>query len=538
MRAFTEPLTQLQGYEELEQAVQKTEGVILVSGCIDAVKPHIVYSVHNGSGNRIIVTFHEQKAKELLEEYRFFDKNVAYYPAKDILFYQSDIRGNVLTSERINALKMMAEEKECTIITTFDGLMNPMPAPEKFIQAVKKISVGDTVELNGLTRHLVELGYEKNYQAETMGEFSVRGGIIDIFPLTEETPFRIELWGDEVDSIRSFDPESQRSIENLEEIYIYPACELVLTEEERRNGVARIQKEAEKTAEKFRKEMKTEEAYRIKSMADQIAEETMEYGITAGLDAYLSYFCEERVSLLDYLKKEDSIVFLDETVRTIERGQSTETEFSESMKQRLEKGYILPGQMRELFSYKEILAQINQRRCVAMVALDMKCNQLNIKDRIAIESRTVNPYNNSFELLVKDLKRYKKNGYRMILLSSSRTRAKRLAEDLMNEELPAFFEWLYDFEYVKLGLPRPDLVIYLDVDVETSLRRMKHRQEKTHTSADIHEKDIEYLKNCLRVADKAADYYGWTRIPFKKNGVEREIDEKHEEIYSIIKSAL
>ena len=74
MRAFTEPLTQLQGYEELEQAVQKTEGVILVSGCIDAVKPHIVYSVHNGSGNRIIVTFHEQKAKELLEEYRFFDK--------------------------------------------------------------------------------------------------------------------------------------------------------------------------------------------------------------------------------------------------------------------------------------------------------------------------------------------------------------------------------------------------------------------------------------------------------------------------------
>lgn len=181
MRAFTEPLTQLQGYEELEQAVQKTEGVILVSGCIDAVKPHIVYSVHNGSGNRIIVTFHEQKAKELLEEYRFFDKNVAYYPAKDILFYQSDIRGNVLTSERINALKMMAEEKECTIITTFDGLMNPMPAPEKFIQAVKKISVGDTVELNGLTRHLVELGYEKNYQAETMGEFSVRGGIIDIF---------------------------------------------------------------------------------------------------------------------------------------------------------------------------------------------------------------------------------------------------------------------------------------------------------------------------------------------------------------------
>ena len=109
---------------------------------------------------------------------------------------------------------------------------------------------------------------------------------------------------------------------------------------------------------------------------------------------------------------------------------------------------------------------------------------------------------------------------------------------LPDSELGGFFDWLYDFEYVKLGLPRPDLVIYLDVDVETSLKRMKHRQEKTNTTADIHEKDVAYLENCLRVADKAADFYGWTRIPFKKDGVERELEEKHEQIYSIIKNAL
>lgn len=109
---------------------------------------------------------------------------------------------------------------------------------------------------------------------------------------------------------------------------------------------------------------------------------------------------------------------------------------------------------------------------------------------------------------------------------------------LPDSKLGGFFDWLYDFEYVKLGLPRPDLVIYLDVDVETSLKRMKHRQEKTNTTADIHEKDVAYLENCLRVADKAADFYGWTRIPFKKDGAERELEEKHEQIYSIIKNAL
>ena len=446
MKTFTEPLLGLKEFENLEETLPKQKGVVQISGCIDAAKPHMIYGIHNGSGNRIIVTFQEQKARELWEEYRFFDPKAAYYPAKDILFYQSDIRGNVLTAERINALKRMAEEPFCTIITTFDGLMNPMPSPERFIASVTKIAVGDAVELEELTRHLVELGYEKNYQVQTSGEFSVRGGIIDIFPLTEENPFRIELWGDEVDSIRSFDSESQRSIENLTEVHIYPASELVLTEEERQAGIERIKEEAKKVAAKLRKEMKTEEAHRVKSAAEQIAEEAGELGISAGLDAYLSYFCEERVSLLDYFDQENTIVFLDETARSIERGMTTEKEFSESMKQRLEKGYILPGQMRELFRCKEILAKLNRRKCISLVALDMKTPHLEPVERMSVQTRTVNPYNNSFELLVKDLARYKKNGYRVVLLSSSRTRAKRLAEDLLAEDLNAFYS--DDFDHV------------------------------------------------------------------------------------------
>ena len=109
---------------------------------------------------------------------------------------------------------------------------------------------------------------------------------------------------------------------------------------------------------------------------------------------------------------------------------------------------------------------------------------------------------------------------------------------LPDEELPAFFGWLSDLEYGKMGLPKPDLVIYLEVDVETSLARMRRRQEKTHTSADIHEKDIAYLERCLRTADKAADFYGWTRIPFRVNGAERELEEKNEEIYRIIRRTI
>ncbi len=106
---------------------------------------------------------------------------------------------------------------------------------------------------------------------------------------------------------------------------------------------------------------------------------------------------------------------------------------------------------------------------------------------------------------------------------------------LSDEELPDFFAWLSDLEYNKMGLPEPDLVIYLDVDVETSLARMRRRQEKTHTTADIHEQDVAYLERCLRTADKAADFYGWTRIPYRIDDAERDVDEKNSEIYRIIR---
>ena len=109
---------------------------------------------------------------------------------------------------------------------------------------------------------------------------------------------------------------------------------------------------------------------------------------------------------------------------------------------------------------------------------------------------------------------------------------------LPDDELPGFFEWLSDLEYKKMGLPVPDLVIYLDVDLETSLRRMRRREQKNHTRGDIHETDTQYLARCLHTADMACRHYGWTRIPFLTDGAERDVDEKNAEIYRIILNAI
>ena len=181
-------------------------------------------------------------------------------------------------------------------------------------------------------------------------------------------------------------------------------------------------------------------------MADELTEEWGELSMYAGMDAFLSYFFDERVGLLDYFNPSDSLIFFDELTRCTEQGKLTETEFSESMKQRLAMGYILPGQMNGLFTEKEIVAKLEKYSCIALGALDNKANGLHQLGSYGIHCQSVSPYNNSFELLIKDLKRYKKNGYRVILLSGSRTRAKRLSEDITDQGITCFYTENYDHE--------------------------------------------------------------------------------------------
>lgn len=109
---------------------------------------------------------------------------------------------------------------------------------------------------------------------------------------------------------------------------------------------------------------------------------------------------------------------------------------------------------------------------------------------------------------------------------------------LTEDKLPDFFDWLYDLEYNRMGLPKPDLVLYLDVDVQTSLERMSQRRAEDGSTADIHEKDPAYLEKCLNLGHHAAAHYGWTMIDFKRDGEIRSLEEKHEEIYQIVKQVL
>lgn len=383
MKAFLTPLQGLAEFEQIKEKSKTNKGILQVSGCMESQKSHMMYGLSGIAPYRLILAEDERRAREIYEDYRFYDRKVYSYPAKDLLFFQADIHGNLLIRQRMKVIKALLEEKELTVVTSIDGCMDFLESLEKIKEQLIHYESDSTVDIEQLKNQLVALGYERVGQVEMPGQFSVRGGIVDIYCLTEENPWRIELWGDEIDSIRSFDPESQRSLENLEELTIYPAVE-------------------------------------------HIGDKDM-------------------VSFLDYFPEERTIIFLDEPNRLTEKGGAVEEEYRQSRMHREEKGSRnLPENW--LCSFEQLQKELNKRNCISVCALEPKQAGWKVREKFYLEVKSISAYNNSFELLVKDLHQYKKQGYRIALLSGSRTRAERLAKDLQEEGLVAFYGQDYDRE--------------------------------------------------------------------------------------------
>ena len=215
MRAISTPLHELPQFEEINKYLEKPFACAEVTGCVDSQKLHFIDGLGADFKYRIIVTYSDLRAKEIYEDYKFYDKNVTVYPAKDLIFYQADVHSNEIVRQRIRCMRRLLEGRPVTVVTTFSALMAPQIQPEvikKHILPLDKHRPIDEIEIG---KKLVEMGYVRNYQVEGPGEFSIRGDIVDVFDLTEDNPYRIELWGDEIQSIRSFDIMSQRSLEKL-----------------------------------------------------------------------------------------------------------------------------------------------------------------------------------------------------------------------------------------------------------------------------------------------------------------------------------
>ena len=439
MKALLAPLAELADYEEIRKNRTKENGMIQISGCVNTQKIHLLSGIGSGCGYKLVVFSNEEKAKKAYEEYLLFGEETYLYPARDLLFYYADIKGKTLTNRRMEVLRAIAEKKKeepVTVITTMDAFLDGIISPDEIQKNRIHITGEDTVDLTKLEQDLTALGYERESQIEAPGQFAVRGGIIDVFPLAEEMPVRIELWGDEIDSIRMFDAKSQRSIENISEITIYPASENCFGN----NGL---------------------------------------------------------VSFLKYFPENETLLFYDEPHRLQETAETVEAEYTESLKNRADAGIKEEGEEElRVFQTKDIISEMNRYSGIGLTTLESKCGLFKVRSVYTVQAKGVNPYNNSFELLTRDLKRLKRNGYRVVLLSGSRTRAKRLAEDLRDYDLSSFYsedmqrevkpgEIMAAYGYASEGYEYPMLKFVVISESDIFGRKKKKKKRKKYEGQRI-----------------------------------------------------
>lgn len=493
MKTFYAPLSELAGIEQLKKDFEVTGQPVMISGCIDTQKIHIVHAAVNDYRFRLIITGDEAKAREMQEDSRFFDKSSIYYPAKDFIFYSADVHGNQLAGERLRCIQKIIAAQDnktnITVITTIDGCVDMLMPLQRYRDNIIHFKNSDIIDTEKLISKLVGIGYTRVPMIDGQGQFAVRGGIIDIFSYTDETPVRIELWDDEIDSIRFFDVESQRSVEKIQTYDVFPAAEWILSEDEIDAGFEKVKDEVEKQLVTLGNDKKKKTQQEMDA-CNRLRHAYADFERTRDYSKFILSFTDEIEGFTDYFPKDETVFVLDEPDRIMERMELISYEYEESMKNRLEGGYVVASQTKLMRPIAEVYKNMQSSRLMLLSSLDYKPKMLKPADYLRIDARSISSYNNSFEYLADDINKYKRTGYRVVLVCNSRTRAARIVADLEELGTQSYFSEDYDkeimpgtvmvtygnihrgFEYPLIGF-----VIITENDIFTSRTRKKQKKK-------------------------------------------------------------
>ncbi|WP_144428569.1 transcription-repair coupling factor [Defluviitalea phaphyphila] len=441
LNAIIDPILELEAYKKLLNNLKSHKSPILATGTIDSQKSHLIYAIKTHTNRPIIIVTHnEMKAKEIYEDMKFFiEDNIYIYPSKDVLFYNADVHSIDIVVQRLNVLKALIDNKNPVIILSIEALLDRLVKKDIFTKFILKFKVGDIVSIKELTKNLVLMGYEHSEIVESPGQFSLRGGIIDVYSSTSSNPYRIEFWDDEIDSIRSVDPITQRSIDKEQEIEIFPMREVVFEEEMIKEAINAIEKESSKNISKLEKQGLNEEKAILENTVNNIIEKLKNEKNFQGIEGYIKYFYKDTVTLTEYLDK-DTIFLVDEPIRIKEKCNNVIQEFEDSMKERLKKGYILPRQMEAIFRYEDILYSIEPFDKVLMTMLTQSIKDFTIKEVVNFSVKPINSFYNKLDILEKDILFWKQRNFRIVILCGPKSKGDRLKKELAQKNIESSYK--------------------------------------------------------------------------------------------------
>jgi transcription-repair coupling factor (superfamily II helicase) len=431
MISFTDPLLELEEYRNILARLRSYARPVSITGPSDSQKAHISYALCSHCGRKgIFVAFNEMQARRLYEDFTFFmGDDVVFFPAKEIMLYDVEAKSYDTVYQRLAAIDRIGRGDYAFVVTSVEALSHKMIRPDMFRRYVTEIDQNTRIELEELVRRLVISAYERVESVERKGQFAVRGGIVDIFPVDSENAVRLEFFGDEVDSIRWFDTNTQRSTGRVERIRILPAREMIF-DQEKKNKILRAIKNDLSSAGK--------KNHGLTQKIEADIERFRESWYFPGIDRYISYIADEPAFLFDYAE-DDVIVFMDEPARQEQRLDNLLLEHEEICKALLEKGMLMPQSFDMFFDFASVFGSVISKKTVYLNTVNPDSIASRDSMVYGIPCRIIGSFQSSMEMLAESLSMWKQNRSRILLLAGTRGRGERLRESLADKGLEAVY---------------------------------------------------------------------------------------------------
>ena len=423
MNSLVKVMPKLKKFNEYIDNVKEKKLPITLSGITDIAKVQLSYSTSFYVERPIcIITYNELQAKKLIKDLKYFTDDVYLFPKKEILTYDFYAESQDIFHERIDVLNKIHQNKAKVIVTTIEAIMQKLICRNALFKNITNIKVGDSINIEIIKETLINLGYERCETIEGKGQFSIRGGIIDISPISIKSGIRIELWGDEIDSIRTFDTKTQRSDEMLENFVIYPATEFLLDiplEE-----VCKNIEEIEYTDKQ--KETVNEDIERIKS-GDYINK----------VDKYFDDFYIESDTLLEHLPK-NYLIFLDEINKIEKRCDSLIKENDNIAGILIEKEKIIPQAILNQIEYNNFIKQLDSKELIYLESQDIAHLDKNLhanRNGYSFYCREVNFFRSSLDLYFQEIQKAKSNKKTVVILGGNTEKCKQISNLLFEKRI-------------------------------------------------------------------------------------------------------
>ncbi|MPQ42173.1 transcription-repair coupling factor [Clostridium tarantellae] len=436
LKGLINPLFENKKFKSIQKSINEKLYPIEVTGLSESGKSYILDGIYESVNKPIVIVTHSDvEARNLYEDLGFYTSKVFYLPTKETVFYNIDAISGDLRWARLKVIKEMLDTSKKIIVTSieaFSSIYTPLDLYEKHNF---KIQVGNTLDSNELFQKLIECGYERTEIVEGKGEFCLRGGIVDIYPPHSNFPFRIDMFDNEIESIKTFNVESQRSIEKVDAIEIFPAKETILNEEIIKEAIGKISSELNEV--NLSRNNNEEISNRITEIVKSNIELLKENGSFETIDSYLPFFFDNPSTLFDYIK--DYIIIVDDAQRCKGKLESVLFEFKENYESFLERGNILPSQGKLMLNLETILGNFQGKEVIAINSFHKEDSFLSSYLKVDFNQITLNNYQGQLDLLIEEIKDKKSNGFKTLILSGTKLRGERLVDTLRERNIESVY---------------------------------------------------------------------------------------------------